>query len=789
MYKELGNSAGPSNNAPPNAEEAKEFWSKIWSVNKEHDKRASWLHSVKQEIKGVEQQRNVVLDGKDVKVGIQKMANWKAPGPDGVRGFWFKKFGSLHKAITSSLQACLEGGVVPEWMVKGRTVLIQKDAKKGTIVSNYRPIACLPLMWKLLTGIFAEKIYDHLLDNNLLPDEQKGCRKRSRGTKDQLLIDKEILKEARVKKRCLSMAWIDYRKAYDMVPHSWILEMLSMTKVAGNVETFLRSSMKEWKTVLTSMGTELGEVQIKRGIFQGDSLSPLLFVIAMIPLSILLKKENTGYKFGADGKMVNHLLFMDDLKLYGRSKRDLDALIDLVRVFSRDIGMEFGLEKCAIVNIRRGVKEEVGGIELPDGQMMKEIDEDGYKYLGVLEGADVMVKEMKEKVRKEYLRRVKLVAKSRLYGRNLISAINAWAIGVVRYTAGVLDWTERELKAMDVKTRKFLAMFGVFHMKSSVDRLYMKRKDGGRGLISVFDCVECESKSLKEYVRGSLEWMLKVVAEDVGVDESKEEYQDRIKVEREERLRGKKLHGKFFEDVKDVADKRSWQWIRSGSVVKSSEGFVFAAQEQALRTRWLRSKIEGEKVDPNCRVCGETVESVGHLASACGKLAQREYKRRHDRMGLRVYWELCRRYGLKCVDKWYEEVPDPIRRSEDGNIEVWWDNAVETTKRMDHNRPDVIIIDKVKKEWILVDFSVPWDKNIVLKEDEKINNYSPLAHEIRKLHKVKTKIVPIVVGSLGVVSKNLTGYIKQLDIPDVLGCLQTSAILGTTIILRKILSL
>ena len=101
----------------------------------------------------------------------------------------------------------------------------------------------------------------------------------------------------------------------------------------------------------------------------------------------------------------------------------------------------------------------------------------------------------------------------------------------------------------------------------------------------------------------------------------------------------------------------------------------------------------------------------------------------------------------------------------------------------------MIIIDKVKKEWILVDFSIPWDKNIVLKEDEKINNYSPLAHEIRKLHKVKTKIVPIVVGSLGVVSKNLTGYIKQLDIPDVLGCLQTSAILGTTIILRKILSL
>ena len=82
--------------------------------------------------------------------------------------------------------------VSPLWMVKGRTVLIQKDPKKGIAASNYRPIACLPIMWKILTGIFADKIYDHLAENDLLPDEQKGCRKNSRGTKDQLLIDKAI---------------------------------------------------------------------------------------------------------------------------------------------------------------------------------------------------------------------------------------------------------------------------------------------------------------------------------------------------------------------------------------------------------------------------------------------------------------------------------------------------------------------------------------------------------------------------------------------------------------------
>ena len=177
-------------------------------------------------------------------------------------------------AITEGLGQCVEERSVPDWMTREKTVLIQKDPSKGTSAGNYRPITCLPLMWKLLTGIFSEKLYDHLLCNKLLPDEQKGCWKKSRGTKDQLLIDKEILREAKLKKKCLSMAWIDYRRAYDLVPHSWILEMMSIVKVAENVKGLIRESMERWKTMLTSNGKDLSEINIKRGIFQGTLCPP-----------------------------------------------------------------------------------------------------------------------------------------------------------------------------------------------------------------------------------------------------------------------------------------------------------------------------------------------------------------------------------------------------------------------------------------------------------------------------------------------------------------------------------
>ena len=95
---------------------------------------------------GCGQQEDVVVTEEDVVNYVKRSSSWKAANPDGVRAFWFKTFTSLHSVLAMTLQECLDKGDVPEWMVKGRTVLIQKDSAKGTVASNYRPIACLPLM-------------------------------------------------------------------------------------------------------------------------------------------------------------------------------------------------------------------------------------------------------------------------------------------------------------------------------------------------------------------------------------------------------------------------------------------------------------------------------------------------------------------------------------------------------------------------------------------------------------------------------------------------------------------
>ena len=123
-----------------------------------------------------------------------------------------------------------------------------------------------------------------------------------------------ILKESKARKKNLALGWIDYKKACDMVPLPWILECLSRVGTAQNIKKLVANSLTGWKTELISNGQSLGNVDIKRGIFQGDSLSPLLYVITMIPLTLILRKCEAGYSYGNNAK-INHLLFMDDFKL------------------------------------------------------------------------------------------------------------------------------------------------------------------------------------------------------------------------------------------------------------------------------------------------------------------------------------------------------------------------------------------------------------------------------------------------------------------------------------------
>ena len=208
------------------------------------------------------------------------------------------------------------------------------------------------------------------------------------------------------------MAWIDFRKSYDMIPHSWILKTLELVETARNIIELLRRGMQSWRTVLFSGENKLGKVNIKRDIFQEDSLSPLLLVVALISVTIILRTMKQGCSFGKGKERFNNLNDSND--------NEIDSLVKVVKIVSGDIETQFGFDKCAVLKM----KKKKQGIDLGDGLLIAEADQEGYKYLGILERDDICQEKMKEKVQKEYYKRVRVKLKFTLNSGNVINAIN-----------------------------------------------------------------------------------------------------------------------------------------------------------------------------------------------------------------------------------------------------------------------------------------------------------------------------------------------------------------------------
>ena len=464
-----------------------------------------------------------------------------------------------------------------------------------------------------------------------------------------------------------------------------------------------------------------------------------------------------AYEFSESKEKLNHLLFMDDLKLNSRSEKGLDSLVQTVHVFSEDIGMEFGIEKCATLVMEKGKIVKSVGIELPDGKVIKSLQEgESYKYFGIL-GADKFLEEkMKLNVSKEYIRRLRKVFKSILNGGNLVRGVNAWAVPLLRYSAAFVSWKKSELEAIDRKTRKLFTIYGALHPKSGdVDRLYIPRKERGRGLISIKDCVELAIRCLEVNVHGSVERLIQAARGDkIDGLEAASVLKRSKKEKRLEDWEEKVLHGQCLRQTKEVKSGQCWAWLQNGDLKRETESLIVAGHNQSTRTNLVKARIDKSQGDSLCRMCRKVDESIDHIVSSCSKLAQKEYKRRHDNLGKIVQWKLARKCNFEAGDRWYEHEPESVLENRD--YKILWDFSIQTDHVIEAWRPDLVEVDKKERSCKIIDFAVPGDSRI---EEEK-EKYQDLRRVLQKIWNVKVKIIPLVVCSLGAIPKQFGNRLK-----------------------------
>ena len=232
-------------------------------------------------------------------------------------------------------------------------------------------------MYKILSSIVTSWMFHQINANKIIPNEQKGNASNTYGTINQLIIDKMVMDNVKLKQRNVSTAWMDYKKAFDSVPQDWIIQTLKIHKFDPITTTFLRKTINKWKTSLHLNHWD-GQIKtdhfsINTGIFQRDSPSGLLFILSLLPLSWLLNTSNIGYRINHQDEIMLHLLFMDDLKIFAGNDNQLASMIRIVNKFSDDIGMSFGIDKCKKLTIQRGKIVDMENIQLDNGEELKSL--------------------------------------------------------------------------------------------------------------------------------------------------------------------------------------------------------------------------------------------------------------------------------------------------------------------------------------------------------------------------------------------------------------------------------
>ena len=184
---------------------------------------------------------------------------------------------------------------------------------------------------------------------------------------------------------------------------------------------------------------------------------------------------------------------------------------------------------------------------------------------------------------------------------------------------------------------------------------------------------------------------------------------------------------------------------------------------------------------------GQKEETVMHIICECTKLAQKEYKRRHDLVGTAIYWELCKQLEFNHTDKWYEH--KPVSALENEKRQLLWDFGVQTNHRIEAKSPDLIIVDKEKDTCQIVDFAITANHSVEMKGREKREKYRELARELQILWTKKVTVISLVIGALGNVPKSLKNRLDQIGIRTEIETMQATALLNTARIIRKVLEL
>ena len=524
-----------------------------------------------------------------------------------------------------------------------------------------------------------------------------------------------------------------------------------------------------------------------------------------------------GYNITCNrNEKITHSLYVDDLKTYHKSRNKAAVMSTTIKSMFRDIGFEWGLQKCIAVEVNRGKLTEGGNLTVSKEESIQIMSKDDhYKFLGTVENSKQLDELVTQTLSQEYVRRLSVIWISSISIPRKIKATNTFAIPLLQYSFWTCTWTSEKLKQLDRKTREVINKYSGRNRKSSVAMTYLSYDQGGYNLSELEMVYKLSKLKIAHHIATSTDQRIKLVREfqdwkkhrgvtsankvaqryayDLGVEI---EFNDPSigtiihttgpqphtyvvksdkpsslsialhpakKTSYEEKVQEQPWTGKFF-----LLHQQDHNLAKESQLIhkkwKNIPDIVFSINDnicqQLVNTRTYQKCKIGQQIDDTCRICHSSKESTTHILTSCTPIAQSLYKARHDKMLRPIYFHLLEKYDLlnqQNLLPWYRQ-PPPLATVENSRAKIFWDvqHLLSTCPEEDANKPDIVVLDKEKDMAYVMEGTIFEIGKIEERTLTKQNKYTDLRYGLKRLYSLDTII------QINVVMDFVGGYHSKL---------------------------
>lgn len=717
---------------------------------------------------------------KFVKSVLQKKKPTSAPGPDGLMYGLMRNIPSTHHFLATLFSKMLMTPDPPDSWSQSSVTLIYKAGSTDD-PANFRMISLTSCVSKLFHQILADRTVKYVTTNNFIDTKvQKAFINGINGCIEHNITLQEVICHAKSNKKTAHITFFDLADAFGSVSHSLITDSMRRFDMPENITNYIKCLYSRLNGSVKGQNWTSNTFTFKKGVFQGDPLSPIIFLICFNPVLEYLSSIREKYGYDLQGHKIITTPYADDFNLITGHKTQHQKIINELEKYTTSMGLTLKPSKCRSLSISAGKPNPVKFTI--NKNIIKTVDEDPQKFLGSIITLEYKPQELFEYIRDKLQLKLVNIDKALVRNEYKLSIYSRYMLPSCRFLLTVHDVRHTHLEKLDSLTEKYIKKwFGIpshgantaivhdskgYNIPRISDLYYechslahsrSRIKGDDQVQIAIDSKIQRESQWTKQKSTVTYSEQIHERAANHSNDsnswpEMKKSVKKCLQQDRDEFWKNKIepliFQGDFLKLLEQEESDLNWKSIMYNmplNILKfATNACINALPSNDNLLRW------GKRLTSKCNLCGNT-GTLLHVLNACPQMLDR-YSWRHNNI---------LEYLLSVINSSDAASQNKIKTYADLEGHRIAGGTIPPNVLPSQQIPDIVIHWVTSNKLTIIELTVPFETNIKNANDRKIERYSSLCNDLKD-QGIETQLHALEVGSRGLLTKSNIIVLKSV---------------------------